>query len=118
MMIDVRSGGDAVLAVYHRLTKVGVDNPRLDARLLVAHVLEITPTQLFSYPETRLNAGQVEQLSSLVERRAQREPMARILGSREFWSLNFKVNESTSIKERYLKIPRYFLFIPSIFSWI
>ena len=97
MMIDVRSGGDAVLAVNHRLTKAGVDNPRLDARLLVAHVLEITPTRLFSYPETQLNAGQVEQLCSLVERRAQREPMARILGSREFWSLNFKVNESTLV---------------------
>ena len=97
MMIDVRSGGDAVLAVNHHLTKVGVDNPRLDARLLVAHVLEITPTRLFSYPETQLNAGQVEQLCSLVERRAQREPMARILGSREFWSLNFKVNESTLV---------------------
>ena len=97
MMIDGRSGGDAVLAVNHRLTKAGVDNPRLDARLLVAHVLEITPTRLFSYPETQLNAGQVEQLCSLVERRAQREPMARILGSREFWSLNFKVNESTLV---------------------
>ena len=97
MLIDIQSGGDAVLAVNHRLKKAGVDNPRLDARLLVANVLEITPTRLFSYPETPLSDGQVEQLSLLVERRAQREPMARILGSREFWSLNFKVNESTLV---------------------
>ena len=95
--VDAQTGGLAVLAVNQCLVEAGVGNPRLDARLLVAHVLNITPTQLFSYPETLLNDMQLEQLERLTWRRASREPMARILGYREFWSLNFKVDKSTLI---------------------
>lgn len=97
MVIDAQTGGDGILAVNQRLTKAGVDNPRLDARLLVAHVLGINQTRLFSYPETPLNEVQRKHLEKLATRRVKREPMARILGYREFWSLNFKVNESTLV---------------------
>jgi release factor glutamine methyltransferase len=95
--IDVQTGGIAVLVVSQRLVEAGVDNPRLDSRLLVAHVLGITQTQLFSYPETSLNEFQMEKLQELTQRRASREPIARILGKREFWSLNFKVDNSTLV---------------------
>jgi release factor glutamine methyltransferase len=95
--VDVQTGGIAVLAVNQCLVKAGIDSPRLDARLLVAHALGITPTQLFSYPETPLNNLQLEQLEKLTRRRVSREPIARILGHREFWSLNFKVDESTLV---------------------
>ena len=94
---DAHTSGGAVLAVNQRLLEAGVENPRLDSRLLVAHVLGITQTQLFSYPETQLNEIQLKQLENFAERRASREPIARILGQREFWSLNFKVDESTLV---------------------
>ena len=95
--VDVQTGGVAVLAVNQCLVKVGIGSHRLDARLLVAHVLGITPTKLFSYPETRLNNVQLEQLEKLTRRRVSREPIARILGYREFWSLDFKIDESTLV---------------------
>ena len=95
--IDAQTGGIAVLVVNQHLVEAGVDSPRLDSRLLVAHVLGITPTQLFSYPETPLNEFQMEQLQELAQRRVSREPIARILGQREFWSLNFKVDKSTLV---------------------
>ncbi len=97
MWIDTQTSGAAVLAVNQRLAEAGVGNPRLDSRLLVAHVLGLNLTQLFSYPETLLSEFQLEKLRKLTQRRVSREPIARILGHREFWSLNFKVDESTLV---------------------
>ena len=97
MGIVLQTGGGAVMVVKQRLVEAGVDNPRLDSRLLVAYVLGISPTHLFSYPETPLNEVQLEQIEKLAQRRASREPIARILGQREFWSLNFKVDKSTLV---------------------
>ena len=94
---DARSVGGAILVVKQRLVEVGIDTPRLDARLIVAHVLGISSTQLFSYPEAQLNDVQLEQLENFTQRRLSREPIARILGYREFWSLKFKVDESTLV---------------------
>ena len=97
MEVDVQTCGDSVLLVNQRLMEVGIDTYRLDARLLVAHVLGISLTQLFSYPETPLNGAQLDRLEKLTQRRLGREPIARILGCREFWSLNFKIDESTLV---------------------
>ncbi len=98
-MIEVpaQTGGGAILVVTQLLVEAGVGNPRLDSRLLVSHVLGVTPTQLFSYPETPLNMVQLDQLEILAQRRANHEPIARILGQREFWSLNFKIDKSTLV---------------------
>jgi release factor glutamine methyltransferase len=69
---------DVVLAVAKRLAAAGVDTSRLDARLL--------------WQEAQRGEGDVAALfESLVARRERREPIAYILGRKEFWSLDFAV---------------------------
>ncbi len=70
----------------------GVDGARLDAELLLAEVLGLTRTQLYTNFERPLAEGEIARFRELVRRRAAREPVAYITGRREFWSLDFVVD--------------------------
>lgn len=78
-----------------RLADAGVDSARLDARLLVAHVLGIPPHRVVTHGEAPVDDDALGRLQDLVGRRAAREPMSQILGRREFWSLPFRVTRDT-----------------------
>lgn len=73
------------------------DSPRLDAELLLCHVLEKSRSYLFTWPEKSLTAGQQKQFDALLARRQAGEPVAHILGRREFWSLELQVTADTLI---------------------
>lgn len=73
------------------------DSPQQDVRSLLCHVLDCSPTYLFTYPERLLTDAQQAHFACLVERRMQGEPIAYITGQREFWSLPLAVNSSTLI---------------------
>lgn len=73
------------------------DSPRLDVELLLAWVLQKNRTFLFTWPETLLSEAQQLQFDSAFQRRLQGEPVAHILGEREFWSLPISVNATTLI---------------------
>ncbi|MBT5034511.1 MAG: peptide chain release factor N(5)-glutamine methyltransferase, partial [Rhodospirillaceae bacterium] len=79
------------------LVEAGVGEPRLDARLLIAHVTDSDTASVFGFPERGLDDRQVLRLGQLVKRRVGREPMAHILGTREFWSLPFIVTRDTLV---------------------
>lgn len=70
----------------------GIEGARLDAELMLAHVLTLTRTQLYTNFERPLAADEVDRFRELVKRRANREPVAYILGRREFWSMDFTVD--------------------------
>src|SRR4051812_9697624 len=59
----------------------------LDAELLLAHVLGKNRTYLATHPEAEATADQVGRLGELLERRAAGEPIAYIVGYRDFWTL-------------------------------
>ena len=61
----------------------------------MATALGWDPARVLAYPETILDAGAESRLAALLARRAAREPMARILGYREFWSLRFELSPAT-----------------------
>lgn len=69
----------------------------LDAELLLAHVLHVSRTYLYTWPEQELTAQQQTDFNQLVERRCAGEPMAYILGRQEFWSLPLEVTRNTLI---------------------
>lgn len=71
-----------------RLSDAGIDNPRAEARLLLAHVMGISRDQTLTAQPTD---GQAKAFAALVERRAAHEPFAYITGRKEFWSLDFEV---------------------------
>lgn len=86
----------SALARAPRLATVS-DTPRLDIELLLTHVLQKPRTYLFTWPEQVLNAEETEVFERLFHRREQGEPIAHVMGVREFWSLPLRVNPSTLI---------------------
>lgn len=73
------------------------DSARLDTELLLAEALGKSRTWLYTWPEARINEQQHKQFVAFMERRAKGEPVAYILGTQAFWSLDLKVNSSTLI---------------------
>ncbi|MBB6054146.1 peptide chain release factor N(5)-glutamine methyltransferase [Tolumonas osonensis] len=73
------------------------DSAALDADCLLCAVLSCTRTYLRTWPEQELTPEQVEQVEQLAVRREQGEPVAYILGVREFWSLPLQVSPATLI---------------------
>jgi len=67
---------EALRAAEERLAHAGIETPRLDAELLLAHALGATRTQLFAAPEGAVPAG----FEALLARREAREPLAYVLG--------------------------------------
>jgi release factor glutamine methyltransferase len=84
-----------ILRFQDTLAQAGVDNPALDARLLVAHALGCERVDLVLQSERVLTEDDVTRVEALIARRVKREPVARILGMREFWGLPFGLNEAT-----------------------
>lgn len=70
----------------------GIDNPRLDAEVLVAHVLGIDRTRVIIDAERPLDPAELALLRELVKRRRAREPIAYLRGEREFYGLRFHVD--------------------------
>jgi release factor glutamine methyltransferase len=69
----------------------------LDAQVLLSHVLQCNSAHLLAWPEKELSEEQEADYLHLLAQRQQGIPVAHITGSREFWSLNFSVNNSTLI---------------------
>lgn len=78
-----------------RLADAGIETARLDARVLAAHALGRDPSFILTHPETVPSGPELEFIERLFARRERREPVSRILGMREFWSMPFKVTEAT-----------------------
>jgi release factor glutamine methyltransferase len=75
----------------------GIETPELDARILVGHVLGLDHTALAAAQARVLSAGEENDIAVLARRRLNHEPVARILGSKEFWSLTLRVNGATLV---------------------
>jgi release factor glutamine methyltransferase len=73
------------------------DSARLDIELILCHILQKNRTYLFTWPEKPLSPEQEEEFLQFFNRRKSGEPIAHIIGMREFWSLPLAVNNSTLI---------------------
>jgi release factor glutamine methyltransferase len=92
-----------VLEVIQRstefLVKKGVDSPRLQVELLLAHVLKLPRLKLYLNFERKLAEAELETVREMVKRRGNREPLQHVLGSVSFCGLEIKVN-------RHVLVPR------------
>jgi release factor glutamine methyltransferase len=84
------------LKLNEEITSVS-DTARLDIELLLTHLLQKNRTWLFTWSDHLLTTEQTKQFRELLSRRKNGEPIAHIIGQREFWSLSFDVNSSTLI---------------------
>lgn len=80
-----------------RLRATGSESPRLDAQILLGHVLNQPRSYLYAHSEDLLTASQQHQVEALLRQRLAGHPVAHLLGRREFWSQELEVGPDTLI---------------------
>ena len=88
---------DVLAQGVQRLTKSGRESARLEAQVLLSHVLGLERPLLYAYPEREVTAEQAQHYLSLIERRMQGEPVAYLTGHKEFYGLDFFVDKRVLI---------------------
>ncbi|MCZ7854806.1 peptide chain release factor N(5)-glutamine methyltransferase [Agrobacterium salinitolerans] len=85
----------ALAAARKRLQTAGIDDPLLDARLLIAEVVGFSLTDFVMKPDRPVTAEENARIAAMIERRALGEPVHRILGHREFHGLDLLLSKET-----------------------
>ena len=91
MLAATRTIAAARQALAEKFRQAGIDSADADARLLIAHALGIDRAELMTNGERALSAEKTEEIDALAVRRLKREPVSRIFGQKEFWTLTLKV---------------------------
>ncbi len=81
----------ALAAAGRKLREAGVENAMLDAGLMLAHAIGGDRLTLIRDAERRLNGAETRAFAKLIMARAARQPVSRLLGRREFWSLDLSI---------------------------
>ncbi len=84
--------GRALNSARERLNEAECDTASLDAQVILAYVLEVDRSWLFAHHEYKLTAEQADAFTDLIARRMAHEPVAYIVGKREFYGLEFHVD--------------------------
>ncbi len=84
--------GRALISARERIDEAGCDTASLDAQVILAHVLEVDRSWLFAHYEYKLNAEQATAFTELIARRMNHEPVAYLVGRKEFYGLEFCVD--------------------------
>ncbi|MFA0507120.1 peptide chain release factor N(5)-glutamine methyltransferase [Vibrio sp. 10N.222.54.B12] len=87
----------ALKAAIVKLQEGDNTSPSIDAAVLLCHALDKPRSYLLTWPEKHLTSEQESEFNALLKRRLTGEPVAYIIGEREFWSLPLKVSPSTLI---------------------
>ena len=85
-VLELLNGSTNTLKGYH------IENPRLNAELLLAQSLNLTREEFYTHLHDPVKRKEAEALEKLIQRRILGEPLQYILGHQEFWSINFKVD--------------------------
>ena len=86
------------------LSKKGIDSPRINAELMLAHILKCKRLDLYLKFDQPLNDEETKLYREYLKRRSSREPLQYITGSVEFYGLEFKVNNSVLIPRQETEI--------------
>ena len=91
---DIAAARRALAAQFEA---AGIDSPALDARILIGHALSLDHTGLAARAKRMLTPAEQDIIAQLAVRRMQGEPVARILGVKEFWGLPFALSAATLV---------------------
>lgn len=89
--------GDILQAAVLQLEKAGIENGRVDAELLLGHCVRKSRTELYLASSEQIGSADRLVFNQMIARRCCREPVAYILGEREFWSQCFIVSPDVLI---------------------
>lgn len=84
-------------ALAAQLTANGIESPDLDARLLIGAALDLDHTGLATQASRQITGREETTIVSFARRRMAHEPVARILGHKEFWGLDLRLSDATLI---------------------
>lgn len=93
----MRTVAEVLRTATTRLADGGIDSPRLDAEVLLAHVLNCRRLSLYIDAEKILSLEKILRFDQLITRRLKKIPVAYLTGTREFMGLSFAVNEHVLI---------------------
>ena len=96
-VISAGTIGDAVRSITQQLAQAGIDEANSEARLIIGYALGLTRSEIIGRKDEKLSEAQLTRCRSFTNRRSAREPMAYIMGEKEFWSLPFTVSPETLI---------------------
>ena len=91
------TSADARRALAAKFRACGIESPELDARILVGHALGLDHAALAAAASRSMNAAEQHAVATLAHRRLAREPVARIIGTKEFWSLTLCIGAATLV---------------------
>jgi release factor glutamine methyltransferase len=89
--------GEMRRALAAEFRTVGIESPELDSRILVGHALGLNLAALAAADARVVDREQADAIAALAQRRLSREPVARILGIKEFWSLQLRIDAATLV---------------------
>jgi len=81
-------------AAKDRLKEAGIDQPSIDARLMLEVAASVSRTEIVTDPYRELSAEQEATLEDYLSRRARREPVSHIIGRKGFWKILLQVNKN------------------------
>ena len=84
-------------AVTEMLRQAGIESPDTDARLLIGHALGLDRTALMTNGDRLLRADEIAAIDTLAGRRLGHEPVSRIIGRKDFWSLPLDVSDAVLV---------------------
>jgi len=91
------SVSETVRLMAQAFRQAGLEDAEIDARALLGHALQLDRAQLISHSDRILAAREIEAASALAARRLKREPVARILGHKEFWNQMLQVTPAVLV---------------------
>ena len=94
---DGASVSEALQLIAQIFRAAGIDDADVDARVLAGHALHLDRARLVSQSDRVLEAREVNAISGLAARRLKREPVSRILGRKEFWSLALAITSDVLV---------------------
>ncbi|MBI4228253.1 MAG: peptide chain release factor N(5)-glutamine methyltransferase [Deltaproteobacteria bacterium] len=83
-----------------KIRGAGIDNPGLETSLLISKVLGMNRIDIYTQPEIEIGCERLREFEEIINRRTGREPIAYILGEKEFYSRHFVVSSSVLIPRR------------------
>ncbi|MDD5171363.1 MAG: peptide chain release factor N(5)-glutamine methyltransferase, partial [Syntrophales bacterium] len=97
MAVSIMTIREMIREAAAAFSQAGIESPRLDAEVLLARCLGVERLFLYTNPAHVLTEDQIREYRLLITRRMRREPVAYIVGFKEFWSLSLDVDRRVLI---------------------
>ena len=105
--------GRALIAATERLRDAGSPTASLDAQVILAYILDAERSWLFAHYDRELSPTEAERYTDFIARRAAREPVAYLVGRKEFYGLDLQVDNRVLIPR-----PETELLVDAVLDWI